>query len=546
MDIVFIQGNIHKSVRMENGTTLLSAALSAGLNMEADCAGAGTCGKCKIRILSDVPGTPDAAERQFFTAQELQDGWRLGCRYRPETDLIVEVPTAFLGSDRKKQMVRLPAWFSGNECFEAECQAQDFGFAFDIGTTTVVGMLWDKRRAELLDAVSRRNPQSIHGADVISRILFTIQEEDGLKVLQSEIRNCLLDITAELTEKNELKAECVGEAVVVGNTTMMHLFLGITPESLSRAPFSPRYTGAVTLTAPEVFGSVMSEDSFVTVLPNIAGHVGADLTGVLLATSLDRLSGSNLAIDIGTNGEILAGANGRILACSTAAGPAFEGASIKCGMRAENGAIEAVRIEDGEVTLTVIGESEPVGLCGSGLIDGVAVLFSCGLLSETGKLMNPEEAIGKGICPSLAKRLRREKGGTEFVVSKGTNPVVITQKDIREVQLAKGAILAGITILLKELNITAAELDKIFLAGAFGNYIDKKSALTIGLLPAVPLSKVVSIGNAAGVGASMALLSTRELARANELVKEIEHVELSSHPDFQTVFLASMAIGGKE
>ena len=557
MLITFQQGIKREEIDVstEERPTLLEIAAAAGIAIEADCAGGGTCGKCRVRVLFGKAGEPDASERICLSDSEIADGWRLACRLYPTGDLSVEIPASFAGSDRKKRMVKLPDWFvlSSKYSEEKPGETVEPGVAFDIGTTTVVGMLWDMKTGVLIDAVSRTNPQSIYGADVISRILFTMQEDENLRILQKMIADCLNDILAELVRDNPIRLADIKEAVIVGNTTMTHLFLGIDPASLARAPFAPGYHGPADRKA-DMTGLLMPPDANVHVLPNIAGHVGADIVGVLLATSLNWLNGTNMAIDIGTNGEILLARDGRTLTCSTAAGPAFEGASIRKGMRAERGAIEAVHIdEDGQVLLTVIDDATPVGICGSGLIDSVAVLLTAGLITETGKLLTKAEGEAKGLPKPLTDRLNKGPNGNEFILycgesadeAESENLVSLTQKDIREVQLGKGAILAGIMILLQELGITEEQLDHIYLAGAFGNYIDKESALAIGLLPQIDVERVISVGNAAGIGASMALLSKTERDRADRLAEEVEHIELSAHPDFQKTFLNAMYLGKK-
>jgi uncharacterized 2Fe-2S/4Fe-4S cluster protein (DUF4445 family) len=277
-------------------------------------------------------------------------------------------------------------------------------------------------------------------------------------------------------------------------------------------------------------------------LPNIAGHVGSDIVAVLLSSGLSSMEGANLAIDIGTNGEIVLANSGKVLACSTAAGPAFEGACIQHGMRAATGAIEGVKIQDGEVILSVIGDEKPVGICGSGLIDCVAELLKAGIVTEKGNLLSREEAEKAGLPDSLSKRLLGGENGKIFILYTDDegHEIHITQKDIREVQLAKGAIRAGVQIMMQELGLEDSRLNNVFLAGAFGNYIKKESALTIGLLPAVSRDKVISIGNAAGAGACMALLSKSSLEEANRLAEEVNHIELAEHPDFQKVYLQAM------
>jgi uncharacterized 2Fe-2S/4Fe-4S cluster protein (DUF4445 family) len=402
-------------------------------------------------------------------------------------------------------------------------------------------MLWDLRNADPVGAVARTNPQSTYGADVISRIMFCGREEGNLGKMQQLITDCFNDIVREFEEEYAIDPKTIKKVTAVGNTTMSHLLLGVDPQSLALAPFSPGFTGPVTKKAKEL-NLIIDENAQVNVLPNIAGHVGSDIVAVLLSSGLSSMEGANLAIDIGTNGEIVLANSGKVLACSTAAGPAFEGACIQHGMRAATGAIEGVKIQDGEVILSVIGDEKPVGICGSGLIDCVAELLKAGIITEKGKLLSREEAEEAGLPDSLSKRLLGGESGKIFILyaDEEGHEIYITQKDIREVQLAKGAIRAGVQIMMQELGLEDSHLNNVFLAGAFGNYIKKESALTIGLLPAVSRDKVISIGNAAGAGACMALLSKSSLEEANRLAEEVNHIELAEHPDFQKVYLQAM------
>ncbi|GAB1476997.1 hypothetical protein MASR2M70_18330 [Bacillota bacterium] len=527
---------------MEAGETLSAAAHRAGVTINADCAGQGTCGKCKIKIIEGDSGLPDSAEKDLLSKEELASDIRLACRVKAREDMTVQVLTAVGNMGRKKDMARLPEDFIPEKKPQKPGEPEAYyGLAFDIGTTTVVGMLWDLRKAEPVGAVAGANPQSDYGADVISRIMYCGMAEGNLQRMQEKILGRLNAIVREFCENYGIHPENINEAVAVGNTTMSHLLLAVDPKSLALAPFSPGFTGPVTVKAGEL-GLKIHADARVNILPNIAGHVGADIVAVLLASGLEKMEGANLAIDIGTNGEILLARGGRVLTCSTAAGPAFEGASIKQGMRASTGAIEGINIQDGKVELSVIGDSDPIGICGSGLIDCVSELLKAGIVTKKGKLMTQAEAREAGFPDFLSERLAAEESGNSFILySKGKGKKVsITQKDIREVQLAKGAILAGIRIMMQELDLKDEDIDRVFLAGAFGNYIRVESALAIGLLPSVNRSIVSSVGNAAGAGASMALLSGGALEKAYRLAEEAEHIELAAHSDFQAVYLQSM------
>ena len=416
------------------------------------------------------------------------------------------------------------------------------GIAFDVGTTTVVGYLVDLETGEQLAVSSLLNPQTRYGDDVVSRIDYAGREAHGLQTLQREIVGALSAIITATTSQAGVEADDVVAVTVVGNTTMQHLVLGISPAALAQSPYVPAVTDGVCLSA-EVLGLGSYPDAVVWALPSIAGWVGADTVGVLLATGAHLQDELALAIDIGTNGEMVMGSRGRVVACSTAAGPAFEGAHLSCGMRAADGAIDSVSI-DGSVTWHTIGESAPRGVCGSGLVDLVAEMLRSGLIDATG-MMQPGEALEAMGQPALAERVIQNGRQRSFTLATseegaGGRPVVVTQRDVRELQLAKGAIRAGIEILMCELGVTAEDVRVIYLAGAFGNYIRPESALAIGLMPRFPNARIVPVGNAAGSGARMALLSRVILAEASHLVREMDYLELSGRPDFQDRFAEAM------
>jgi len=472
---------------------------------------------------------------------------------RSETHL-PHVRAALVRNGLPQDLAMLPFAESGYNCYAYSWAGaggmwqfmpytgRKYGLAFDLGTTTVVGWLVDLDTGDTLAARAVTNPQNVYGADVISRIGHAGTHE-GLRQLQQKILAACNEIIRCLLDEGRVAGDEIYEIVAVGNTTMSHLFLGIDPTFLATAPYVPAFAGRMELEARELGLDVMPAGR-VVVLPNIAGYVGSDTVGVMLATDIGRRPGFCLAVDIGTNGEVVLAGRGRLLTCSTAAGPAFEGARIRHGMRAAAGAIEGVRIDGGEVGLEVIDDATPLGICGSGLLDAAAAMVQVGLISPTGRLL-PPESLPEGVPPGLKERLRRGKDGTEFVLAQDGSvatgeDIVITQKDIRELQLAKAAIYAGIQVLLKELEVTPEEIDEILLAGAFGNYIKIDSALALGLLPAVAPGRIKAVGNAAGDGARMALISGTARAEASDLARRAGHVELSTWPDFQDEFVNAM------
>ncbi|MGI6368076.1 MAG: ASKHA domain-containing protein [Anaerolineae bacterium] len=416
------------------------------------------------------------------------------------------------------------------------------GLACDIGTTTVVGYLMNLATGEELAVASELNPQTRHGDNVISRVQFADETAQGLATLQSEIAGALNRILAETTARAGHTPEDVSAMVIVGNTTMQHLVLGISPAYLAQSPYVPGYTSAQQVRACEL-GLLCHPDACVWLLPNIAGWVGADTLAVILSTGIHEEDQPALAIDIGTNGEMAMGSRERLITCSTAAGPAFEGAHISSGMRAADGALDQL-VFDQDVHWHALGNGAPRGICGSGLVDAVSEMVRTGVIDGQGRLQSPEVLAANG-HPALARRVSGEGRQRSFelvTAEEGANghAVRLTQRDIRELQLAKGAVRAGIEILLQELGIQKEAIRKVFLAGAFGNYISPTSALGIGLLPEFPHAALIPVGNAAGSGARMALLSRSLRDKGSQILQHVEYLELSARQDFQDRFVEAM------
>ena len=421
---------------------------------------------------------------------------------------------------------------------------KSYGIAFDIGTTTVAGYLIDLGSGEELSAIAKTNPQVIHGDDVISRIGFAQQPKGGLEKLQKEVVNTLNEIIRETTQKAKIDKCNIYEAVIVGNTCMHHLFLGLNPINLASSPYIPIIKESLSLKVKDIPGLSLNPAANIYMLPNISAFVGADILAGILSTSMWREDKTILFVDLGTNGEVVLGSKGEFWACSAAAGPAFEGSRISSGMRAAEGAIDKVKIDNKFITYKVIEDGKVRGICGSGLIDLIAELLKLGLINKSGKFIDREEGNSE-LSEEIRKRIIKEQKGNKFLLVKGKEtengkPIYLTQRDIREVQLAKAAIFAGIKILLKEVNIPLRDIQEIFLAGAFGNFIDKKSAVRIGLLPNLPLKKIESVGNAAGRGAEITLCSNKMREVSEEISKKVKYVELSSRPDFQEEFIKAM------
>jgi uncharacterized 2Fe-2S/4Fe-4S cluster protein (DUF4445 family) len=417
-----------------------------------------------------------------------------------------------------------------------------YGIAFDVGTTTLVGYLMDLTTGKVVAVSSRANPQAAYGDDVIARIEYCGNAKDGQRTLQTLVVDALNEMAAECCRRATLRPSAVYEATVVGNTTMNHLLLRLPVGPIARAPFVAASASAHVVPAKDL-GLKISPVGRVYTAPLIASFVGADTVGVILATGMNDGSRLRLAIDIGTNGEIVLGTRERLLACSTAAGPAFEGARIRYGMRAATGAIDRVDFDGGKVILHTIDEAPAAGLCGTGLIDAVAALVESGIVAGNGLMRSAADAAKT--APALARRIVGTDGETGFLLAdkketESGHPILLTQKDVREVQLAKGAMAAGVETLLEEFGAGIDDVAEVLLAGAFGNYIRPERALAIGLLPRAAADKVRFVGNAAGTGARMLLVNRGLRQVAEGVARGVEHVELSQRPDFQRRFADAM------
>ncbi len=415
-----------------------------------------------------------------------------------------------------------------------------YGVAVDIGTTTVVAALMNLRTGQEMAVASCANPQASRGDDVVSRIEYCQSSKQRLREMQRMLSGSLNELLEELAGKADIRRTSIYEMVIVGNTTMTHMVLRLEVANIAQTPFIAAVRSG-SYAEPRDLGIAINPRGRIYVGPNVAGFVGADTVGVILAANLHASDGLRMVIDIGTNGELVLGNRERLLACSTAAGPAFEGARIQYGMRASAGAIDRVEMEDGHLKMHVIGDVAPIGLCGTGLIEALTALLECGVVEATGRMRGPEEV--EHLPEAIRNRVIRSNSHASFVLTtadEGEHAVMLTQKDVREVQLAKGAIAAGAQVLLAEYGATVDDLDEVLLAGAFGNYIRPERARAVGLLPEVPLEKVRFIGNAAGTGARMLLLNKGLRATAEEMSLGVEHVELSSRADFQMLFADCM------
>jgi uncharacterized 2Fe-2S/4Fe-4S cluster protein (DUF4445 family) len=594
-------------VRVPSGTPIFDAASWNGIAIDSTCGGHGTCKKCKVRIVSgDVPVGP--IDPRAFSTDELRDGWRLACRAGARGDLVIEVPplqtrpkAALVGVGRhvilrpsvqKRHLVLgeasmedqrsdLQRVLDGLEDLEphasiellrtlggvlrtsffdvtavvcdeelidvepGDTTARRFAIAFDLGTTTVVATLLDLDSGQPAAVRSMLNRQQPYGADVITRISATMMDDHALAALRERAHETLAELTAEVCSEAAVAPAEVYEITVCGNVTMMQLALGIDPEPLSMAPFVVS-THTFPPVAAREFGVLVHPRAPAFVFPSLGAYVGGDIVAGMLATGLTRDRRLRLFIDVGTNSEIALGSAERVVATAAPAGPAFEAAQIKCGMRAAEGAIEGLKIGGDSLELQVIGDVEAVGMCGSGLVDAVAELVQSGLLDRSGRFIPDQDAAE--LHPALATRLTKIGEERVFVLQwRGEDPagsVFLSQRDVRELQFAKASIATGWQILLNELGVGPDEITQVLLAGSFGAFLSPLSAVRIGLVPKLALPRIVSAGNVAGEGAKIAALSLRERAEAHSILREVEYVELSGRADFNDLFIDQLAFPG--
>jgi uncharacterized 2Fe-2S/4Fe-4S cluster protein (DUF4445 family) len=510
-----------KRISIHAGSTLLEAAYKAGIILNSACGGRGICRKCAVLI---QPGGKQV----------------LACQYNIDSDLTVTIPDVSRLFEQKILEHGIDGEIEPTFIKPAGAAEKVFGLAVDIGTTTVVAKLINLTDGKLIAAEADFNPQSVHGDDVVSRITFT-QTSQQLTELQRLIVECINNLISKLCKETEIDPDCICEMAVVGNTTMTHILLHLPLAQLGQAPYKAYALDAHDIPAKDL-NIKINPRANIHVVENIAGFVGSDIVAASLAVDINLAEQLTLLVDIGTNGELVCGDKNKLYAASCAAGPALEGARISRGSRAVNGAIEAVYIDDGDIDVDVIGDGPPLSICGSGIIDAVAVMLDSGVLDSTGRIIKPASAKTK-LLPALARRIIIENDQPAFVLTfndDGSPAVILNQQDIREVQLAKAAIAAGIRLLLKKLNIKEDDLDQILLAGAFGNYIKRSSAIRIGLLPRVPEEKIHFVGNAASSGARMILLNRTARELAGHLARKIQYVEIAHEPEFMNIYTNSM------
>ncbi len=499
---------------------MLSALAGKRLNLYAVCGGKGLCGSCRARVEGDAPA-PDEQESKLLTSEELADGWRLLCRLFPRKDSTLTV---------NLEDTELLSSFALDGPFET----QPFGFAIDIGTSKLAVYLVSLSTGQVLSSMAVPNPQSSFGEDLITRLHAAEDsvEADAMKnILVEELNSCF----DRLAEGVSFEAMDACEVVAVGNTAMHHLFLGLPISQLCRNPFNPSSSSARDLRARDLGLRVMPT-SHIHMPALIGGFVGSDHLAALVASRVFLRGAPTLLVDIGTNTEVTLVSGGRLSCCSCASGPAFEGAGIRYGLRAREGAISRVSVDENErLVVETMGDGPPKGICGSGIVDALACMLRLGSVEASGRLV-------KG-----APGVREEDGDIVFLLAEraGEKPITISQDDVREIQKAKGAIRGGIEMLLERACVKGGDLETIILAGSFGSFIDPASALALGMFPPLPPESFMQAGNAAGMGARVLLCSVEERVRSESLAREVEHVDLASYPGSGYFFAACMTFGEK-
>ena len=593
----------NKSISVPPGVSVFDAASWNGIAIDSTCGGHGTCKKCKVKITEGrVPIS--RLDIRAFSEKELNEGWRLACVSRAVEDLKIEVPplstrpkaaTVGVGrqvilrpsiqkrflkltepslEDQRTDLQRIMDEISDinlktdllvlrkipkvlrSSNFEVTAVIADedlidlesgdttnfkYGIAYDLGTTTVVATLMDLNTGTPVSVKSMLNKQQPFGADVISRISATMLDKNSLEKLSDLAKETLNDLTEQVISDANVERKYVYEIAIAGNATMIQLVLNIDPEPIGVAPFITVSKDFPELKATD-FGIRINENAKAYVFPSFGAYVGGDIVSGVLASGIDRDKRVRLFIDVGTNCEIVLTDGENIVATAAPAGPAFEAASIKCGMRAADGAIEVVKIYENGLEIQTIGDVEPVGICGSGLVDAVAELARVGIIDNSGKFVEKNNYQGKYV--DLFEKIITSEAGEKIFILHGNNKeplVYLSQRDIRELQFAKASIATGWALLVEELKVDATEIQQVLLAGSFGSYLSPTSAVNIGLVPKLPILRIISAGNVAGEGAKMVLLSANERKGVQTLLDEVEYIELSDRADFNDKFVQNLS-----
>ena len=519
-----------RTVDCPAGATILDCCRVNRIQVASTCGGQGKCHSCKLRIDRGRCNGPTRNEIKILSKGEIKNGWRLACQVKPAGDLSVFLPGGISLSStpafKEYLLARIVPDAAG------KCQSEGYGVAIDLGTTKLAGYLLDLADGTILGSQAMANPQAVYGDDVISRITYAMKSPAHAKRLSDVAAAAIDSLVLDLCANAGCQPVTVTKMAICGNTAMHHLLLGLPVSQLAQAPYLPWMKDSVNIGANQL-GLKSVQGATVYFLPNIGGYVGGDHVAVLAATGARTITGATLIVDIGTNTEISLADGGNITSVSCASGPAFEGGYIKYGMKASTGAIDKILIKDGRVKYRTIGGGRPAGICGSGILDAMAQLVDEGIIDSGGRMdkAHPLVSAAGGQMQIIVA------GGEE---SLSGEDIVITQGDVRELQLAKAAIRTGINVLLKSAGLAARDLKRIIIAGTFGNYIDVKSAIRVGMLPGLPLRRFSQVGNAAGAGACLVLISKIARKKAETMASRVNYLELADRPDFMELYVEAL------
>lgn len=509
-------GKQNKTIAFEGPVNLAELLIDNKVFIDRPCNGKGKCGKCAVRFLSGAPKS-NKYDKNELSKKQLDKGYRLACKCIVKDNAEIE-------SAGKKNMViksnGLTQKFKVN--LADKNLIKSYGIAIDLGTTTIVVYLVKLSNGKIVDVESATNPQRKYGDNVITRSEYIHNNEDGLKTLQSAAIDEINTLIKKLCAAHDISAKKIKRLVLSGNTIMQHIILGVDPYPITLAPFTPVFTEQKVIMAEE-FGIHINKSAKCYIVNSVSGYIGGDIVAGIVASKMHTTKKTVLLIDIGTNGEMVLKHNSKMYACSVAAGPAFEGEHIRHGVGGITGAISKAYAKNSKLKYETIGDKPPVGICGSGLLDITAYLLDKNIVDEMGTMDE-----------SRCKKVEDE------IVYPITEEIYISQKDIREIQLAKSAVAAGIEVLIQKANIRKSDIDKVYLAGGFGSYLDVDSAARIGLIPKKLSKKCISAGNTAGMGSIKLLLDDKLLKSLNKLTKEVNYIELSLDAAFNELFIDNM------
>lgn len=586
--------NSGQQLEYKSGQSLMTTLIDAGVFIENPCNGKGTCGKCKVKIIEGQVAAPCETERKLLSHSDMDAYVRLSCMIYPEESLVIEMlqhekehrilssghtpEFKFNPAIQRKRVSMKHATLEKqvdyetliNRSFETHSlpwrllskniRASDeltgvlynnhlidlkhasdkndvYGLAIDIGTTTLVAALVNLETGKEIGTASMINPQKHYGLDVLTRITYAMEnKEEGSKRLQTAIVQGINDLIVQLSNDSGIAKELIYEIVVAGNTTMLHLLLGVDSTVIGRSPYAPIFVTSKSLRAKEI-GLQASEETMLYCMPSVSAYIGSDIVAGTYVCALDKSEETTLFIDIGTNGEIVLAHEGRLISCSCAAGPALEGMNISSGMRAQEGAIEEISISEKGVLTQVIGDTEGTGLCGSGILAVLREMIKTGIVTKKGAMIKLESLDKEDYRRNYLKMNGKKR---ELHIGSKKVPIVVTQSDVRQVQLAKGAILSGFYALLNEVGIEMKDLDRVVVAGQFGAHLSAESLIGTGILPVAVRDKLDYVGNASKTGAYMALMSIEARHEIELLAERMEYMELGATEGYERLFAKSL------